>query len=240
MEFFIKPRQAAIALSSIIGFLIFTNTVALYLEFGLDHDYAFGLVPMFKLTQEGNIPTLFASIIWLVTSLLLGIISLMVYKKKSAYLKHWIGLSLLTFYLALDETAQIHEMFDHNLGWTDGFFSPEDAPIAHGYWVVVYGSLGLIFIISYLKFYISLSNRYKILFGSAGVIFVAGAAGLELIGAQIWTEVGGNSLLFEIINSIEEVMEKTGVTIAIYGLLLYIKEFYGSLKVSIGGQGTEL
>jgi len=35
-------------------------------------------------------------------------------------------------------------------------------------------------------------------------------------------------------------MEKTGVTIAIYGLLLYIKEFYGSLKVSIGGQGTEL
>lgn len=86
MKIIIDPKKSLIVLSLIIGLLALTNTIALIAEFGFDL-WVFGLVPMFKLTCEGNIPTLFSSTIWLITSLLLFLISLKQHANKELHLK---------------------------------------------------------------------------------------------------------------------------------------------------------
>lgn len=132
--------------------------------------------------------------------------------------------------MAFDEAAQIHEIFDRNREWTEGLFVAEGILI--GPWVVIYGLVVIIFVLCYFQFFLCLPIPYKLLFAFAGGIFVLGAIGLEMVGAHVWT-IEGKSLMFEIVNSVEEIMEMLGVTLAIYGLLSYINDHYGSLQLVI-------
>lgn len=76
-------------------------------------------------------------------------------------------------------------MLDHNRGWTEGIIIAEGALI--GPWVVVYGILVLLFLLSYLGFFLSFPRKYIFIFFFAGVIFVLGAIGVEMIGGVEWT-----------------------------------------------------
>ncbi len=218
----LRPARVLFFLVCCIGVLALLNAITLVSEYKYGYDHAKGLVPMFRLNAERNIPTFFSTCLLLTTSALCFTVGKGLTGTDAFLARYWHALSVIALYLAADEASHIHEMLDDNKElWTAGLFSPTG--VLDGPWVVVYGILVIAFCAIFARFFFRLGWKYKFIFGLAGGIFVSGAIGLEMIGAAEYSAYG-DTLLHEVINSTEEVMEMTGVSLAIFGLLTYMRD----------------
>ena len=215
-------------LAGVIVILSALNGLTLVAEFGFGRDHVKGLVPMFRLNEEGNIPTFFSASMLLFIS----IVMILIWRAGGKARWQWLALSGVAAFMACDEAAQIHEMLDHNREWTNGLFEPTGALV--GPWVVVYGLIVLAFVAVFLQFYLRLPRKTRLLLGIAGALYVGGAIGLEMIGAAEWSR-NEASLVFEIINSGEEMMEMTALAIAIYALIDYAQRQFGWRRIVLAG-----
>jgi len=207
------------------------GALALYFTFALGHGSVYGLVPMFLLNAEGNIPTFFSSANLMFCSFLLLVAGAGARQTGRPFALAWTLLGLIALLIAIDEGVQIHELLDRNRAWTDGLFEAEGA--LAGPWVVVYGTLVLAFLTGFAQFFLHLPPKYKLLFSAGAAMYVGASIGLEMIGAEVWT-AAGKSLLFEMINWIEEVFEMSAVTLINASLLAYIQTMHGPLAVRAG------
>jgi len=69
-----------------------------------------------------------------------------------------------------------------------------------------------------------LPRQTMILFICAGVIFITGAVGIEIISAQEADLHGTESVLYSVLYTIEELCEMLGIVIFCYALLRYIED----------------
>jgi hypothetical protein len=95
-------------------------------------------------------------------------------------------------------------------------------------WVIP-GSIFVITVLfTYLKFLNHLPNKTKLLFLTAGTIYVGGAVGLELIGNYLVGDSGIHTFLSQMVVSVEECFEMSGIAIFIYALLSYLQDLLGN------------
>ncbi|MCZ6672888.1 MAG: hypothetical protein O7C75_08110 [Verrucomicrobia bacterium] len=153
--------------------------------------------------------------------------------ERSAFLP-WLGLALIFCFLAIDETAVIHERFTQpvreTLG-TDG--------LLHYAWVIPYGLAVLVIAILYLRFLFRLPKRFLILFIVAGAIYVCGAIGFEMLSGNHEVPYGRENLLYCTYYTLEELFEMTGIVLFIYGLLSYITEKFDGLSLNLKADKAE-
>ncbi len=69
-------ERTHLALWIIAGMLLLAHGLAMALKYGLGHDIALGIVPLFDFYEERNIPTYFSSINLLLTSACIFLIAL--------------------------------------------------------------------------------------------------------------------------------------------------------------------
>jgi len=229
MEMKFQPKKVALFLGIIIIFLILAHIVVKFSTFYLGHDTVFGIVPLFDLDKEKNIPTFYSSVLLLFCSLLLAITAFVTKKKGKHDFHYWIGLAVIFLFLSIDEFTTIHELLIEPLRSalnTSGFF--------YFAWVIPYGISVIIFLLLYLRFLINLPIRIRLLFIIAGVIYIAGAIGLELVGGYYYElQEGQRDLTYVIITSFEESLEMVGILIFIYALMLYIDSELNGLYLRI-------
>ncbi len=228
----IRPRTIAAALLSVIAVLSVLNALTLVAEFGFGHDYVKGLSPMFRLNAEGNIPTFFSALLLLSAAAICAAVAIAARRTGGRDWTGWAGLAAIALFLTLDEAAQIHELLDRNRGWAESFVRTEGVFL--GPWVIAYSALVLIVAVVYLPMFLRFASRYRRLFATAAALYVGGAIGVEMIGATQWS-LDGDLLAFEVINSIEEMMEMTALTIAIYALVSYAQETFGWRRLTLSG-----
>ena len=108
MEIEMSPRKILVILVSIIGFLLFANLMGLVSRYVFDYDKVNGLIGLFDFDKEGNLPTLYSSLQLIVVSLLLWIVGAK-HKSNDEVCIPWFALAVIFLFLAVDETAQIHE-----------------------------------------------------------------------------------------------------------------------------------
>lgn len=213
----IRPKKILGLLLIVILFLQITNIIGLIFYF--NNNPIGWLFNLFNIRTEGNIPAYYSSMTILIASFLLGFIS---FFRRLNGLNHvlWFVLSLIFFYLSVDEAVQLHErvgiIVENNFNPT-GYLSWG--------WVIPYGLLFLIFSAVYLfTFLPQLPRKIALLFMISGSIFVLGALGVEMIGAKNYHSDNSSEVIYVICYSIEEFLEMLGIAIFIYALLLYIKE----------------
>jgi len=91
--------------------------------------------------------------------------------------------------------------------------------------VIPYGLLFILFsFVYFFKFLPQLPKKFARLFVIAGAIYVIGAIGVEMVGAENYSSSNFSEIRYAIYYSIEEFLEMLGIAIFIYSLLLYIKE----------------
>ena len=219
----------ALVFAGVIGVLSIANAASLVAEYGYGKDHLKGLVQLFRLNAEGNIPTFYSALTLFIGAILCVAIARTHQLSKSHRPLWWYGAATVLLFLCFDEAGQIHELLDTHRGWTEGLFEPTGALI--GPWVVVYGAGAAALGIAFLPFFLSLPKRTQLLLGFSSAMFITGAIGFEMAGAAEWT-LKGDSLKFEVINSIEEMMEMTAVAIAILSLLDYMKTQFGWVGVA--------
>lgn len=224
----VTPRKTAIYLFAVMAVFSVLNIVTLILEFGFGYDWAKGFVPLFRLNVEANPPTIFSAFLLFSVAYLFAAIAKEKRSTNAAFAKRWTILAGIALFMVFDEAFMIHELLNEYRGWTNGLFNPTGYLV--GPWVVIYGTIVLAFAALFFPLFLNLPMRYRLLFGGAGVMFVSGAIGLEMIAAQEWT-LHRESLSFVVLNSFEEMMEMSAIIIVIYGALEYMQDEYGWHKV---------
>ena len=205
--------------------------LALYCTFILGHGTVYGLIDMFLLNAEANVPTFFSSSNLLLCSALLFVLGSAAQQSGRPFASAWRALGLAALFVAIDESAQIHELLDRNPEWTTSYFSPEG--MLDGPWVVVYGAVVLAFVMAFARFFLHLPGRYKLLFMISAALFVGASIGLEMVGAEILSR-DGKTYRYEIVNAIEEICEMVAVVILNTSLLSYLQATYGSTAIQAG------
>lgn len=129
----------------------------------------------------------------------------------------WLGIAVVFFILALDETASLHNSLVY-VYRVDAVSSE----LQNYFWFVplipVLALLGL----AYLRFWLRLPNFQKIFFVLSGVIYIGGAAGMEVISGWLDVVEGANSRYYNLTMLMEETMEMIGVFLFLHCLFHYL------------------
>lgn len=214
-----KISSSGLFKSSLVAIfvLLFMNIISNYLDISSQENSPAKLliIRLFDFNQEANIPSFFSSLLFLVAAFLLLFIT--VYKKsRNRKYWGWLGLTLLFFFLTLDEAVSIHEFLI-------GFFRKKFNLSGYLYyaWVVPYG-IALIFLgLIYIPFFRSLNQKLFFLMMLSAGLFISGAVGFEMLGGKSF-EVNGLSFTYRMFYTLEETLEMLGLAVFIYSLNWYI------------------
>lgn len=172
----------------------------------------------FSVDNESNFPALSSALALLFCSVLLAAITYIKKLDKVRYSRHWQGLALVFFYLAIDEAGQLHErVIDPLRSYL------KVSGIFFFTWVIPAAIILIIFGLTYLKFMLHLPASTRHLFIMAGAFYVGGALGIELIGGYHASQWGMNNFPYHVIATVEEALEMLGITIFIHALLEHLK-----------------
>jgi hypothetical protein len=173
-------------------------------------------VRLFRLNREANVPTWFSSSILLLSALLLGSIAMSQHSLEARIWRHWMLLAFVFLFLSMDETAQIHEMLVRPTRHLLGLGGP-----LYFAWIVPVGASLILFVAVYARFLSGLPFKTRRLFLLSGILYVAGALGLESIGSLIFTQVGGDCTAYEMATVTEEFLEMAGIVVFLKALMEY-------------------
>lgn len=196
-----------------------------------------GFLDLFAFNSETNFPTYFSSFILLTASIVLFLIYKFHKRNASNESKYWITLSIIFLYLSLDEFIVIHERYSKAL---QVFFDADGIFLFA--WVIPALVIFIVFALYFIKFFLRLQKRYKILFFLSAFLLVGGAIGFEMIEGLIgsaseytdpFTENGMIWSWFAAI-TIQEVMEMSGVILFLYSLSEYIDGNIQNISFQIG------
>jgi hypothetical protein len=225
----INPIRVLIVLGAAIVVLVGLSIWGQYLRFNpgaftvrnpIDEFFIDLLMRAFYVDLEANIPTYFNTIILFIPALLLGIISAWKYSIKDKFKFSWIGLALIFLYLSMDEAAALHERLIKPvrsiLNIYEGWF--------YFAWIIPGIIAVILFGISYFRFFLSLDNKYKILFFVSLTIYIGGIIGGEVVSGYFAQLTGLDNFNYAMFTSLEESLEYIGASMLIYSLLTYIKD----------------
>ena len=209
------PRKKIIYLLLFtVAMLAIFHTVGQFVRYQLGYHGLFGFIELFHLDKESNIPTFFASVLLLSSAILLGGICWFTNNNDRHY---WLLLTVLFLGLAIDESSAIHErLIDpvrRVVGVSQWFYYA---------WIIPAGIFLIVLSIYLLRFLWRLPAATRTRFLVAGCVFVGGAMGIEIIGGYYVFFHDKETLAYNLIAGVEEVMEMVGVVLFIRALLVYI------------------
>lgn len=229
MTFTITPRAVRILGYAIAGLLVL-HLGTLFARFVLGRETMLGLVPLFDFNEEGNVPTLFTTLLLLACAglaFLVGVARRAGAGREGAY---WLFLAAVFIFMGVDESMNIHEQLvtpvQEALGGTSGalFFA----------WVIPYGLAVLLLGLVYLRFVWRLPARVRALIFLAGGLYVAGALGMEIVGGEYLDWHGGErDVIFALMATVEETLEMVGLAVFVLALLTYIHASLGGIDLRI-------
>lgn len=227
MQLDLSPRSCLSGLAIIISGLLICNLAAIGIEYGMGHDVAWGFIALFTFNAEQNVPTVYAALTLLLSSLLLLAIARKHRQEGEAYLA-WMMLGLVFAFLAFDEFAVIHERLNGPVRSAlnvEGF-------LTFG-WIIPYGIAVAVLALLYVPFLVRIPRRTAFLFIVAGAIFVSGAIGLEMVGGKYSSVFGFGNATYSLITTLEELLEKIGIAVFIFALVEYILQRFGPIRISV-------
>lgn len=226
--FYISPRKVALLLLCIALGLTVISFAASLTQLFWDTTLR-GITTRLLVGNDSSVPTWFASFLLFISTLLLAFITLVKKKYGGSYVNHWGFLSLLLFYISVDEVATIRETVSNAVKpmvSVTGFF--------YYIWVIVAIPFIILVALAYAKFFTHLPKKVRTLLAMGGGGYVLGAIGLEMFAAALHSTQGTQNLLYHLATTLEEFLEMAGVILVIYSLLLYIRsENIQSIQVSL-------
>jgi hypothetical protein len=218
----LSPLRIVRWLTAAATLLVLASMVGQLVKHVLGHDTVFGLVPLFYVDAENNIPSYFSASLLLIAAALLGVIAAFKARARDVQAARWTVLAFVFLYLSVDEAASIHEMLTEP---TRQLLGGRAGGIFYFAWVVPGTAVALVFALYFLKLLADLPAKIRRLFVVAGAMFLGGAIGMELIGGRYF-EANGEDLTYTLIATVEESLEMAGALVFISALMQYIAETY--------------
>jgi len=228
----LNPKIVLIILLVISAILIALSIRGQYLKYlpgTIDIHGAWGeftldlLMKGFYVDLEANIPSYFNTIILFIPALLLAGIAVWKFSIKDKFRIHWAGLALIFLYLSMDEAAALHERLIKPMRSIINFEGYSG--LFYFAWVIPGMVAVILFLLAYLRFFLHLENKYKILFFISIAVYVGGIIGGEMISGHYANTIGLRNFEYAMFTSLEESLEWIGCSLTIYSLLSYIQQY---------------
>ena len=192
-------------------------------------DYRDEWMDLFNLDRELNFPTWYSALMLASCAILLKIIAIGKKQQGDRYTKDWQLLSVIFWWLAIDEVVSIHEILiipevseALNLPW-----------FLHSMWVIP----GVAFVVwfgkRYSKFVRHLPPDSKRHFIIAACTYIGGALIMEMLGSHFAESIGQQHIVYALIATGEELLEMIGVVLFIRALLHYLYKWTERLNLQI-------
>jgi hypothetical protein len=188
------------------------NLVAL----GLGRPRIFGLVALLDLNGERNIPAVFSFVALLAAALIASLIGQRSRIGGRRHAWRWQVLGLTLGYMALDESLEWHEHIGRLFRF--GYALPGGW---HYSWIIPYAALLAAVVAVCLPLVRSLPSVTRNALILAGGIFVAGAAGMEVIAGLLSTYSPEEVALYRLAVAIEEGAEMFAIALLIRTMVDY-------------------
>jgi len=222
-EIWLSRRTIIRVLAATTLFLLIASMGGQVIRLVLGHPELLGLIPLFDVDEEANIPTFFSALLLLCASLLLALIAVLKRRFSDTRWRQWTTLSFMFLYMALDESSHIHELLKVPGRWMLG-------PMPRGIFTFAWVIFGIVIVIavaiSYLKFFLHLDLQMRKRFAIAAITFVSGAIGMELVGGYYYGLHGGANFPYVILATVEEGLEMAGIIVFINALMNYVIDHY--------------
>ena len=145
----VKPFFIVRSLGAVALFLVVASVVGQLLVYLAGHDHVYGLVRLFYVDEERNIPTGFSSLLLLFASLLLAVLTGLERKRPDFFMFYWGLLAVGFLFMAGDEALSFHERL---LEPMRGLLGDSSLGIFYFAWVIPYIVLTLILMLVFLRF----------------------------------------------------------------------------------------
>jgi hypothetical protein len=220
----LNPRAVARVLACVIAGIVVFGALANYAVYNLaphpDHPLA-DVLKRFDLGHEPSIPAFYSSTVMLASSALLVFLGRFDQSAGGSRKRYWYALGLLFLCLAIDEIVMFHEMGTaamDRLNLSGPFYFSWIVP-----GMVFAAVVGMLF----LRFILAHQSRTRNLFILSGIVFLAGAIGMEFIAGLIFgaaesEEAASASVSHVLVQAVEEGLEMTGVAIFLCALIDYV------------------
>ncbi len=230
----LSPDLVVHLLLAVITVLTLVNLVTVAVVFILDEPtltYESDVVQLFDIDFEQSIATWYQGTIVAICGVLLLLIGVAHHQQgHTRFAVYWIVLAIIFFGLSLDEVLAVHEQsmvpIRTALGISGG--------VLYFAWVIPAFALLVLLAIGLIPFLRSLPGETRRQFLAAGTIFVGGALGLEMIaGAYVSEGRGGDTSLYKVLATVEEVLEMVGIVAFLRALLVYWARGEAAIRIVI-------
>lgn len=174
-------RQLRLLMSLSISALLLLSLAGQIAKYSFDMPTGFGLIRLFYVDEENNLPSWYQSVAYLFAAALLALIALPHWRQQAPFARHWAGLAAIFLFLSLDETGSLHESTIEPLQRLIGVPSGAWAPTWVVLGVIAVAALGL----AYLRFMLHLSWRERVQVVLAAALLVGGAIGMEMANSAV-------------------------------------------------------
>ena len=231
----LPPKSIMRSLYAVVAGLVGLHVTVQVVRFLTGDDRLFGLVYMFSLGAETNVPAFYATFSLLFTALLLAAVGVASRGDPKAGMRYWFGLAAVFLFLSMDEMLGFHERLSEPLRSELG-----TSGLLYYAWVIPYG-LGVLGLAAvYLRFLARLPRQTTVRFIGAGILFVSGAIGAEMVGGVVSEQYGNANVAFVVIQTIEEVLEMVGILVFIAAILDYADRQLDGLQLYLtSGSGVD-
>ena len=216
------PSRIARLLGVVALVLVLAGILSHLIVYFTGHNYVFGMLRLFNLNEEQNIPTFFSTVLLLFATLLLAVIAAIRKNQSAADLFYWSVLALGFLYLAADEAASIHELANSPVR---NLFNYSHPGVFYAAWVIPAAVLITLAGLFFRGFLRRLPSKTRMSFISAAAIYIVGAVGIELLEGRYGEWHTGNPH-FNALVVLEEMLEMAGVIVFIWALLVYMTDHF--------------
>jgi cellulose synthase/poly-beta-1,6-N-acetylglucosamine synthase-like glycosyltransferase len=217
-------------LGAVAYLLVLLSSAGQLLKYMLGHAFLPGLVSLFYVDIEHNIPTYFSALLLLCAALLVAVIANVNGKQRMPHVSKWVILSFGFLFMAFDEAFQVHERLNIPVGTLLG-----DGSLGVFYFAWVIPGIALVFVLGlyFLRFLLHLPATTRLSFLMAATLYIGGAIGVELIGSAHAELHGYENWTYSMIATLEESLEMAGLIVFIWALLDYCADKRSRIKTDL-------
>jgi hypothetical protein len=214
----LRPMRVVKVLATTTAALVALNIAVHLFTHLTGHDHVRGLVPLFDLDQELNLPAFFGALLLLGAAALLALQAVIGRAQGAADSLHWTLLALLMLLMTFDEVAGVHELLTEPIRELLGAGRPG---FLHFAWVLSGAVLVAAVALAFRPFFARLPAAVRPRILLAGTLYLGGALGVEMISGHYASLHSTTTLFYRaVLVSIEEGLEMAGLIVLIHALLL--------------------
>jgi len=223
----LSPRKITLLLSLAALALLTANCAMLVMK-GLGFEL-WGMVRLFDLDEEKNLPTFFSTALAIIASGLLLAISLIRKQMRRSW-KLWASLSGLFLLVAMDEFIGVHEQLSTPV---------RDLLDAKGLlyfaWVIPYAFLVMLLAGIYGRFVFEMPPHIRNGLLLSATLFLIGALGFEMLSGLLFEYSGfTKTMLFGALATMKESCEIAGMILFIHTLMRHIEDVQKNILIQLG------